>query len=122
MFLFPWGVVAFYGFLRSWRKYFMLFFPVTFYIIVHYLIPYKEERFMLNILPFYLILVVAGLNNLKRNSEFVARHTVLSRWVVLSFVIVNIPLLAVASTASMRTPQVESLLCLSTDRPSVSSS
>ena len=121
VFLFPWGVVAFYGFLRSWRKYFMLFFPVTFYIIVHYFIPYKEERFMLNILPFYLILVVAGLNNLKRNSEFVSKHTVLSRWVVLSFVIVNIPLLAVASTAYMRKPQVESMLFLSKYRQSVSS-
>ena len=54
MFLFPWGAVAFYGFLRSWKKYFMIFFPVCFYIIVHCLIPYKQERFMLNILPFYL--------------------------------------------------------------------
>ncbi|MBO4243945.1 MAG: glycosyltransferase family 39 protein [Bacteroidales bacterium] len=121
MFLFPWGMVAFYGFIRSWKKYFMIFFPVCFYIVVHYLIPYKQERFMLNILPFYIILVVAGLYNFRRTSEFFVRHSVLSRWVVLSFVIVNIPLLIITSTAYMRRPQVESMLFLSKYRQSVKS-
>ena len=121
MFLFPWGAVAFYGFMRSWKKYFMIFFPVCFYIIVHCLIPYKQERFMLNILPFYLILVVAGLYNFRRNSLFFTRHKILSRWVVLSFVIINVPLLLIASTAYIRRPQVESMLFLSKYRQSTKS-
>ena len=121
MFLFPWGAVAFYGFIRSWKKYFMIFFPVCFYIIVHYLIPYKQERFMLNILPFYIILVVAGLYNFKRNTQFFLRHKVLSRWVVLSFVIINVPLLLIASTAYIRRPQVEAMFFLSKYRQSTQS-
>lgn len=121
MFLFPWGLAAFYGFIRSWKKYFMIFFPVCFYIVVHYLIPYKQERFMLNILPFYIILVVAGLYNFRRNTAFYAKHPVFSRWVVLSFAIINVPLLIVASTAYTRRPQVEAMLYLSKYRQSVNS-
>ncbi len=121
MYLFPWGIAAFYGFLRSWKKYFMIFFPVCFYIVVHYLIPYKQERFMLNILPFYLILVVAGLYNFRRNSPVYLKHKTFSRWVVISFVVINVPLLLIASTAYMRRTQVESMLFLSKYRQSVHS-
>ena len=121
MYLFPWGIAAFYGFIRSWKKYFMIFFPVCFYILVHYLIPYKQERFMLNILPFYLILVVAGLYNFRRNSPVYLKHKTFSRWVVITFVIVNVPLLLIASTAYMRRTQVESMLFLSKYRQSVHS-
>ena len=121
MYLFPWGIAAFYGFLRSWKKYFMIFFPVCFYIVVHYLIPYKQERFMLNILPFYLILVVAGLYNFRRNSPIYLKHKTFSRWVVISFVVINVPLLLIASTAYMRRTQVESMLFLSKYRQSVHS-
>lgn len=121
MYLFPWGIAAFYGFLRSWKKYFMIFFPVCFYIVVHYLIPYKQERFMLNILPFYLILVVAGLYNFRRNSPVYLKHKTFSRWVVISFVVINVPLLLIASTAYMRRTQVESMLFLSKYRQSVQS-
>ncbi len=121
MYLFPWGIAAFYGFLRSWKKYFMIFFPVCFYIVVHYLIPYKQERFMLNILPFCLILVVAGLYNFRRNSPVYLKHKTFSRWVVISFVVINVPLLLIASTAYMRRTQVESMLFLSKYRQSVHS-
>ena len=99
----------------------MIFFPVCFYIIVHYLIPYKQERFMLNILPFYIILVVAGLYNFRRKSLLFSRFKVLSRWVVLSFVIINVPLLLIASTAYIRRPQVESMFFLSKYRQSTKS-
>ncbi|MCQ2973845.1 MAG: hypothetical protein MJ211_03460 [Bacteroidales bacterium] len=121
VFLFPWGIAAIFAFFRSWKKYFMLFFPVFFYIIAHYIIPYKQERFMLNILPFYIILTIAGWNNYYNHSKFWTIHKKLYNTLILSFIIINMLLMIITATAFTRKSQVETMLYLSRNRSEITS-
>ena len=113
IFLLPWGLGLFYGFIKSWKKYFLLFFPVTFYIIIHYLLPLKEERFMLNILPIYIMLSVFGWHNYRRQSKYWRTRNQLYYIVKRSFWVVNFIALCLATISYMRKPQVETMIYLS---------
>ena len=121
IFLLPWGMALFYGFIKSWKKYFLLFFPVTFYIIVHYLLPTKEERFMLNILPIYIMLCVFGWHNYRRQSKFWRIHSHIYHIAKRSFWIVNGIVLCVAFVSYIRKPQVETMIYLSNYKSDIKS-
>lgn len=109
----PWGLMGLFGYVKSWRHCFMLFFPVTFYIIVSYLLPNKEEKFMVSILPLFFILSVTGWFRFQSESRFLISRPRLRRWGVGLFFVVNTPLLILASVSYTRCPQVEAMVYLS---------
>jgi hypothetical protein len=59
-FFVPLGVLLMIGFLRSWRKWMILFVPTMLFILFHTLYPNRQERFVLTVLPYFIILGVMG--------------------------------------------------------------
>jgi len=117
----PWGIAGVFGYVRSWKHCFILFFPVTFYLAVSYLLPNKEEKFMLAILPIFLILCVSGWFRYMAESRFWTTRPSLRKWSGISFFMVNIPMLILTSIAYVRKPQVEAMCHLSRERNEITS-
>ena len=66
--LFPFGILIGIGFFRSFKNSMLLFLPTIFFLIFHTLYPNRQERFILSILPFFIILGVIGFEKLKERS------------------------------------------------------
>ena len=66
----PTSISLSYGFLRTLKKYAILFWPVMIFLIFHSLYPNKQERFILPILPMLLLLGTVGWQQFVTNSGF----------------------------------------------------
>lgn len=106
--LFPLGLLMMFGFFRAWKKYMLIFLPTFIFIVFHTLYPNRQERFILSILPFFIILGVIGYDLLKE-SRWKERLWRIS-WV--AFWILNIPLLILASTTYSKKSRVESMYAI----------
>lgn len=117
----PWSLCTLFGFAKSWKRSFLLFVPLSIYILGIYLLPHKEEKFMMPILPVFFILGASGWYAFKSESRFWTSHPRISKWSVYLFFIINTPVLCLASTAYTRKPQIETMLYLSRFQQDVSS-
>jgi len=106
--LFPFGLVMFTGFIRSWKKYMILFVPTLVFILFHTAYPNRQERFILSILPFFIILGVIGYDLFKetRAKEKIWKFSWITFWVL------NIPVLIFASTMYSKKSRVEAMKTL----------
>lgn len=68
IFFVPLGILMLFGFFRSYKKYFLLFLPTFLFILFHTFFPNRQERFILSVIPFFIILGVIGYSefNFKR--------------------------------------------------------
>jgi hypothetical protein len=64
--LFPFGILVGIGFFRSYKNSLLLFIPTFFFLVFHTLYPNRQERFILSILPFFIILGVVGFEKLRK--------------------------------------------------------
>ena len=103
--LFPMGLVMGLGFFKSAEKYFILFLPVILFVIFHSLYPSKQERFILPVLPLFIMLGVMGYESL-REKDFWRKTWNFS---MKAFWILNIPLLMLASFTYSKKSRVESM-------------
>lgn len=108
--LFPLGVLMLIGFFRTYKKYALIFVPTIVFILFHTFYPNRQERFVLSILPFFIILGVIGIS-LFKEGNFFKRIEKLSFRV---FWILNIPLLLIVSTMYSKQSRVESMYFLTT--------
>lgn len=104
-FLFPMGLLIAAGFFRGWKKYIALFVPIMLFILFHSLYPSKQERFILPVLPLFLMVGVMGYD-LLRQEDFWKRAWAFS-WK--AFWVLNIPLLLFASFTYSKQSRVESM-------------
>ena len=104
-FLVPLGLLIGAGFFKAWKKYLALFVPVMFFILFHTFYPSKQERFILPVLPLFLMLGVMGYEML-REKDFWKKAWNVS-WKV--FWVLNIPLLLFASFTYSKKSRVESM-------------
>lgn len=63
--LFPFGVLIGIGFIRSAKQNLLLFLPTFLFFLFHTFYPNRQERFILSIFPFFIILGVIGYQSLK---------------------------------------------------------
>lgn len=103
--LVPMGILLMVGFVKSWKKYALLFVPTVIFILFHTLYPNRQERFILTILPFFIILGVVGYE-LLRESNLKMKLWKFS-WV--AFWLLNIPILIFASTMYSKKSRVEAM-------------
>ncbi|MBI3134885.1 MAG: hypothetical protein HYZ14_09460 [Bacteroidetes bacterium] len=103
--LFPLGLLLGTGFFVSARKYFLLFVPVILFVLFHSVYPSKQERFILPVLPLFIILGVVGYN-LISNTAFRQK---IWNFSYRFFWILNIPLLLVVSVAYSKQSRVEAM-------------
>ena len=101
----PLGLLVGYGFFRSYRRYTLLFLPTLAFILFHTLYPNRQERFILSVLPFFIILGVIGFQQLT-NFRWKDRLWKVS-WIL--FWIFNIPFLLFATTMYSKKSRVEAM-------------
>jgi len=109
----PLGLFHLFGFLRTKRKYLLLFLPAIIFLVFHSMFPNKQERFIFPIIPFFVILGVAGWQDFTGKSKFWLRNTGLMKGCLLFFWIINIILLAFVTPTYSKKSRVESMTYLS---------
>lgn len=119
-FLVIWGILIppvslflFFGFLRGWKKYLILFLPATLFFIFHSYFPNKQERFILPFIPFFIMLGVIGWQHFINQSRFWKEHRKLlwSSWIF--FWTINLILLSGITLTYSKRARVESMRYLS---------
>jgi hypothetical protein len=109
----PASFMLFFGFVRTWRKYFLIFIPVAVFLLFHSYFPNKQERFILPILPFIIITGMIGWNEFTDRSRFWMNHKGLLRGCWIFFWILNIALLVPVSMVYSKRARVEAMVYLS---------
>jgi hypothetical protein len=109
----PLGVMLFYGFLRTWRQYAILFVPVFLFLLFHAIYPNKQERFILTIMPLLIILGICGWNYVVEKSGWWMRHKKLLKGNWIWFWFINTLLLVLFVGSYSKRTRVESFTYLS---------
>lgn len=103
--LIPLGILLGIGFFASAKKYVVIFIPVILFILFHTFYPSKQERFILPVLPFFIILGVIGY----RLFFVTEMWQKIWRFSYRAFWILNIPLLLIVSVAYSKKSRVEAM-------------
>jgi hypothetical protein len=109
----PISLMLFWGFLRTWRKHLLIFLPVLVFFIFHSYFPNKQERFILPILPFFIITGVIGWNEFIDRSAFWMNRKRLLRGCWIFFWVLNIVFLVPLSVVYSKRARVETMVYLS---------
>ncbi len=109
----PISLYLIFGFIRNWKKNLILFLPATIFLVFHSAFPNKQERFILPVIPFIIILGLIGWQQFLDTSNFLRkkRKILKSTWVF--FWIINSILLVPVSIAYSKKSRVESMIYLS---------
>lgn len=105
----PVSFFLFFGFIRSWKKHLLLFLPSFAFLVFHSYFSNKQERFILPIIPFIIILGYIGWSDFISNSKFWISHKILlSRFWIFFWILNTIPL-AIVSVAYSKRNRVEAM-------------
>ena len=102
----PLGAIWFFFFFKNWKRYTLLFWPCLIFFLFHSYFPNKQERFILPVIPFFIIL-----GNISW-VEFVEKRpkwATTSKWFYRIFWGINSFLLLVVSPAYSKRSRVESM-------------
>ncbi len=103
--LLPLGLLVFAGFFKTRKEYLLLFIPALLFLLFHTWYPNRQERFILTILPVFIMLGVMGFQSLKKEGF----DSKLWRYSWIVFWGVNIPLLLFATTMYSKKSRVEAM-------------
>ncbi len=109
----PVSVFLFYGFIRKWKQQFILFFPCLLYFIIHSAFPNKQERFILPMIPFFILSGTIGWTGFIARSKFWLRNTRLAAWSWGFFWVLNTILLIAFTFTYSKKARVEAMGYLS---------
>ncbi|MCD4789274.1 MAG: glycosyltransferase family 39 protein [Bacteroidales bacterium] len=109
----PVSFFLFFGFFRTWKRHLLIFLPTLIFLLFHSIFPNKQERFILPIIPFVILLGMIGWQDfLQKSSLFNNKKKFLkAAWIF--FWIINLLLLPVVSTTYSKKARVESMIYLS---------
>lgn len=108
----PVSLFMLFGFGRSLKKYPMLFWPSFIFLFFHSIFPNKQERFILPIMPFIIILGLIGWNQFVAVSDFWQKKPRLLKGCWTFFWILNSIALPFISTTYSKKNRVESMTFL----------
>jgi hypothetical protein len=117
----PVSIFLLFGWLKQWRKYLILFLPVLVFLVFHSYFPNKQERFILPIVPFFIIMGIPGWNmwmDEKKRSEAFRKFVKMS-WIF--FLVINTLLLPFITTMYSKRARVESMSYLYPKRAAIAS-
>jgi hypothetical protein len=115
IFLPPVSLFLFWGFLRTWKKYLILFLPTLLFLVFHSYFPNKQERFILTIVPFIIILGVMGWTQFVNASVFWLKRKRLLNGCYIVSLSLNCIALPFVTTFYTKEATVESMTYLSAD-------
>ena len=107
------SLFLFAGFFRSWKKYLLLFLPTFIFLAFHSAFPNKQERFILTIVPFFIITGILGWNLIISNSTFWQKRKKTLKICWITFWILNFTLMPFISVHYSKKSRVESMIYLS---------
>jgi len=110
------GLAVMFGFFRRWRP-LLLWLPVALFIAFHSWFPNKQERFILPIVPLYLVLGWTAWEQWRTTSAWWKRHERLWKGQMVFFWVVNTVLLTVLSVSYSKRSRVEAMYALRDQRP-----
>ncbi len=113
----PWGLMLLTGFVKTKKKWLIVFVPTFIFLAFHSYFPNKQERFIFPILPMYLMLGVMGWNALldgKLHTKFWQKFTKVS---FIFFLLINFIVLPYISTSYYKRARVEAMLYLYNKAP-----
>jgi hypothetical protein len=105
----PIGFFLFFGFLRTWKKYAFLFLPSILFFAFHLYFPNKQERFILPIFTFFIMLGIIGWNEWVEKSKFWEKWPGLLKGCWIFFWIVNLVLLPVFTLSYSKKSRAEGM-------------
>lgn len=106
----PISIFLFFGFFRFWKKHLILFLPSFLFLAFHCYFPNKQERFILPIVPFIIMLGYMGWYDFVSKSVYWQNHKKLLRACWIFFWCVNLLPLLVVSTAYSKRSRVEAMV------------
>jgi hypothetical protein len=109
----PVSLFLFFGYIRNWRRYLFLFMPVAVFFVFHSIFPNKQERFILPVIPFIIILGTIGWNDFVSKSSFWINRTKLLHECWIFFWALNITGLVIVSLVYSKKARVETMSYLS---------
>ncbi len=109
----PISIFIFFGFLRVWKKHLLIFLPTMVFFAFHSYVPNKQERFILPILAFIIILGIIGWNEFVKNSSFWEKRKKIIRGSWIFFWVFNTIVLLIVSTTYSKKAKVEAMMYLS---------
>jgi hypothetical protein len=109
----PLSIALLFGYFKSARKQLLLFLPSFVFLVFHSYFPNKQERFILPIIPFIIILGYAGWWQFATQSGYwkLRQHVIRGCWIF--FWILNCIALVFVSVAYSKRSRVESMIFLS---------
>jgi hypothetical protein len=109
----PVSLFLFSGYIKNWKKHLIIFLPVAIFFIFHSIFPNKQERFILPIIPFIIILGTIGWNDIVSTSPFWKNRKKLLQGCWIFFWVLNIAGLLLVSIVYSKRSRVETMLYLS---------
>ena len=110
----PISLFFFFGYFRSFKKYLMLFLPSFVFFAFHSYFPNKQERFILPVVPYIIMLGYIGWNEYKQNSNFWIKRPKLEKGFWTFFWALNVLALIVITPAYTKRSRVEVMSYLRT--------
>ncbi len=109
----PLSIMLFTGFIFTWRKHLLIFLPTFLFLLFHSIFPNKQERFILTIIPFIIILGVIGWDNLSQKYAMIRRNNKLITYFIIFFWVINMILLPIISIHYSKKARIEAMRYLS---------
>jgi hypothetical protein len=109
----PVSLFLFFGYLKTWKKHLIIFLPVAIFFIFHSSFPNKQERFILPVIPFIIILGTIGWNEFIAGSSFWKNRRQLLKGCWIFFWVINIAGLLLVSVVYSKKSRVETMSYLS---------
>ena len=109
----PVSFFLFFGFFRSWKKHLVIFLPAFIFLVFHSFFPNKQERFILPIIPFIIILGMIGWQDFLNKTSFFDNRKKLLKSFWIFFWVINLILILPVSTMYSKKSRVESMVYLS---------
>ncbi|MEI6434134.1 MAG: glycosyltransferase family 39 protein [Bacteroidota bacterium] len=76
----PVSFFMFFGFIRKWKQYFIIFLPTLLYFVFHSWFPNKQERFILPMIPLFIVVGSIGWTEFYNKSSFWLRNKKLANF------------------------------------------
>ncbi len=112
IFIPPVSVFLFAGSFKNIKKHLIIFLPTMLFLLFHSIFPNKQERFIITIVPSFIIIGIVGWQQLVTEKSWLKRYRKFIRYSWIFFWVINTFLLFAVSTMYSKKARVEAMTYL----------
>ena len=109
----PISIFLFWGFIRKWKQYLLVFLPILLFFVFHSWVPNKQERFIIPMIPLFIMIGSIGWMEFREKSAYWEKHKALLRSCWIFFWVLNTIVLLVFTFTYSKRSMAESMTYLS---------